>query len=189
VLDLAAWAGVLRERGCRRTVLVGHSLGGVKCAYWMAQQRPDDITALVAVSAPRIVYEVLSTGPRGAEFLRDYATAQQLVAQGQGQQLMEIAFPLPYLVTGAGFLDKYGPEQRYDILAALPLVAVPWLAVYADQELDGAAFAGLPEACRQRGGHVVIVQGADHFYVGAHRELADHIERWLRNTLPSADSA
>lgn len=183
VHDLAAWAGFLRERGCRRIVAVGHSLGALKCAYWLAQSQPDFVAAFVAVSAPRIVYSVLSQGPHGEAFLRDHAEAARLVAEGRPQQLMEIAFPLPYVVTAAGFLDKYGREERYDLLTALGAVKCPWLATYAERELPGPAFAGLPDACRDRGGDVAIVGQTDHFYTGAHRELADHIERWLRKRL------
>lgn len=186
VLDLGAWTGALRERGCCRLVVVGHSLGALKCAYWLAREPVADVAALVAVSPPRIVHRALAAGPRGAEFLRDYAEAQRLAAEGHGQQLMEISYPLPYLITADGFLDKYGPEERYDVLAALPRVATRWLAVLAEHELGGAAFAGMPDACRACRGDVVIVQGTDHFYSGAHGELADHVERWLRAALASA---
>lgn len=101
---------------------------------------------------------------------------------------MAVQFPLPYLVSAAGYLDKYGPEERYNLLNFVDRVACPMLFTFGTIELRrGSAFEGLPEElpARVRNAHqlkVAIVSGADHFYSSGLGELAGQIEGWLRSS-------
>ena len=59
---------------------------------------------------------------------------------------MLVSFPLPYYVTAAGYVDRYGPEERYNVLGHLAAMRQPTLVTFGSAELANAAFAGLPEA-------------------------------------------
>jgi hypothetical protein len=98
---------------------------------------------------------------------------------------MLIRFPLTYYVSAAGFVDRYGPEEKYNVLRLLPRVAVPTLVTYGSTEMQGEiTFRGMSDAVERLSGaeksrQVAVIAGADHIYSGVHEVLAARIERWL----------
>lgn len=184
--DMAAWLEWLAGRGYGRIAVLGHSLGAVKAVYSLAHEMPAHVRCLVAISPPRLSHELFSASSQAAEFLWDYELAESRVREGRPQELLQVRFPLPYLVTAEGYLDKYGPQERYDILKYVDRVGCPMLFTFGSLELAHAvAFRGLPELLEARIGaqqrpRIAIVAGADHMYAGTHSELAAAIERWLR---------
>lgn len=188
-LDVAGWLAWLGSRGFERVVLVGHSLGAVKAIYSLAEASHPAVAAVVALSPPRLSHEHFSAGPRGAGFLTEYARIAALVESGQGETLVEVRFPLPYIVTAAGYVDKYGPAARYDLLKLVQHVACPLLFTFGTVEVQqGMAFRGVPEALAELPGYrnrfdVRLVAGADHIYSGCQSELAAGIKSWLDGVL------
>jgi len=193
--DLAAWVALLAARGYRRIGLLGHSLGGLKCIYTLAHaatnastahQPLEHVRALLAISPPRLSNSVFRASTHGPEFSAAFDAAQALVDAGRGDTLMESTFPLPYIVSAAGYVDKYGPHERYQILKLLAEVQLPTLIVYGSEEVArNIAFAGVPEAIEalpppNDHRRVAVIAGADHFYAGARSELLARLERWLR---------
>ncbi len=182
LLDLEAWLQYLQAQGASRIVLLGHSLGAVKGVYLLAHRPQVPVSHLVAVSPARLNYHHFRQSDQGAHFEQLMNHAQQLIRSGNPQGLMEVDFPLPYLVSAQSFVDKYGPENHYDLLALLPQVQVPQLYTFGTEELGHVAFSGLPEAIAQTGGDQVKVQviaGADHHYQGRLDELAEVILQQL----------
>jgi hypothetical protein len=53
--------------------------------------------------------------------------AQQLLAAGQPEAVVEAAVPVQQSFSARTYLDKYGPEGRYDILAHAPNAQLPAL--------------------------------------------------------------
>lgn len=188
--DVAAWLDFLAARGLSRVTVVGHSLGAVKAIYALANAPHAAAKGIVAISPPRLSYRFFRQSPRDAEFFASITTAQQYVAEGQGNTLMEVTFPLPYLITAAGYVDKYGPAERYNFMKLLPQVACPAFFTFGELELEqNAAFFGLADAVANAPAgpaarEVNTIPGANHFYVGVTTLLAARIEAWLRNTFP-----
>lgn len=193
--DLASWVALLAARGYRRIGLLGHSLGGLKCIYTLAHaainastehQPLAHVRALIAISPPRLSNSIFRASAHGPEFSTAFDAAQALVDARRGDTLIESTFPLPYIVSAAGYVDKYGPHERYHILHLLAEVQLPTLLVYGSEEVArNIAFAGLPEAIESLpppNDHrrVALIAGADHFYAGARSELLARLERWLR---------
>lgn len=186
--DVAAWLAYLRDRGYQRLGILGHSLGAVKAIYSQAQRPDPAVQWIVAISPPRLSYSAFLDDPRGEEFLRDYSRAHDLVRKGRTRELLEILFPLPYAISAEGFLDKYGPEERYDILKLIQRIACPLVLTYGTAELPtSAAFRGMPEAIAELTAsdrrQVMLVAGADHFYAGMYGDLWRMIETGLRRVL------
>ncbi|HUY89355.1 MAG TPA: hypothetical protein VMV10_11520 [Pirellulales bacterium] len=190
-LDVAAWVGWLVERGYRRIGLAGHSLGAVKAIYSLAhdvERSLSNVVGLLAISPPRLSYSHFCQGPSATEFQAELAAAEAHLREGRGETLMSIRFPLPYLVSAAGYVDKYGPAERYNVLDFAAAVRCPALYAFGAIELErNTAFRGLPEllgaqASQGADSKVAVIAGADHFYSGVHAELADRLEFWLRRT-------
>ena len=184
--DLAAWTAWLRERLGPRVAWLGHSLGAVKCLYANAQEPQLGPAGIIAVSPPRLSYSWFCSSPAASDFLTDYRQAEALVNAGQPTTLLEVKFPLPFVITAAGYLEKYGPDERYNYLRALNGLACPTLLTLGEVEANhNPAFQGIPAAiadlARKPGRfHLEMIAGADHFYSGVREPLLARIEAWLR---------
>ncbi len=188
-LDLAAWIEFLHARGYARIGLLGHSLGAVKAIYWLAQPGTAptaivSIAALVAVSPPRLSYSHYAASERAEVFLATFAKAQTLVDAGQGDSLMLVNFPLPYWVSAAAYVDRYGPGESYNVLRLIEQVPVPLLVTYGSRELQtDVAFRGMPEEIEKLPSKaprkVAVIAGGDHSYCSVEVSLAERIELWL----------
>jgi pimeloyl-ACP methyl ester carboxylesterase len=187
VLDLRAWLKLLRERGNERIALVGHSLGALKGIVALAGKEFPEITRLIAVSPPWLSYERFSAGRKKELFLATLEEAQALVDSGRGETLMEVLYPLPYVVTAAGYVDKYGQEERYNVSDLIGGVKVPTLVTFGTEELGaGGPFHGLPEEISRLAAEgtthaeVRVIEGANHQYLDRHEALAEAVLGWLR---------
>ncbi len=185
-LDIAAWLDYLDRRGFQRVGILGHSLGAIKAVYSEAHQPHQKTTCVIAASPPRLSYDCFRTGPDRGTFLESFSLAERRVQEGRGGELIEARFPFPILITAAGYIDKYGPAERYNITKFASRVRSPLLFTYGGQELaaGGIAFAGVPEALEglpQEGQRLAVatIPAADHNYTGKHHELAAVIIRWL----------
>ena len=184
VHDIAAWLELLGKRGFARVALVGHSLGAVKSLYTQAHGPSSSVTAIAALSPPRLSYlafrNAMSSG-----FFDCIARAEELVAKGEGETLMEVRFPLPLLISAAGYVDKYGKAERYNYFRFLEQVRQPTMFVFGSEELAAGLipFAGAPEEIARVPAHgprrVEIVAGADHFYRGVEEDGAAVVREWL----------
>jgi len=187
-LDIAAWLNVLAERGFRRIGIIGHSLGAVKSVYAATNGPLPNVAALVAVSPPRLSYSHFAQSVRGPGFLAELAAAEKHVAECRPEAIMDIHFPLPYLITAAGYLDKYGPEERYNILNLVDRLPLPTLFTFGGSEIQqGIAFRGTLERLEEKkaagaGLSTAVVAGGDHHYTGVQGDLLNAVERWLRKS-------
>jgi len=169
--DLAAWIDLLQQRCGSRIGLIGHSLGAVKCLYAMAAEPDPRVVRLVAVSPPRLSHSWFLASDRAAEFRNAYDQAQALVGAGEPEALMEVRIPLPFVVTAAGYVEKYGSDERYNYLKWIDKIACPTLVTFgAIEARDNMAFRDAAAALAGAVG-VVMIDGADHFYTGVREAL------------------
>jgi putative acetyltransferase len=125
-------------------------------------------------------------------FRETFARAEQLVEQGQPGALLEVQLPLPMVISAAGYVEKYGPHERYNYLRFLRGVRIPTLVIFGGQEVESnMAFQGAPEAVGALAAvesriEVNTVPGADHFYTAKRTEVLHAMDRWLR-TLARAE--
>ncbi len=185
-LDLTAWIALLRERGYQRIGLLGHSMGAIKAILTLAGDDAPAVEALVAASPPRLSHERFNQSSQGEGFRQTLAQCEQMVSDGRGDELIFVKFPLAYYITAAGFLDRYGPEERYNVLRLVSRVKCPTLATFGSSEVQAhEAFCGMPEelpplATPENSLQVAVIAGADHNYTGCHDSLAAVIDKWLR---------
>ncbi len=193
--DVAAWIDLLQQRGFARIGLLGHSLGAVKAIFTLAAESKPKVAALVAISPPRLSYSYFCQTSRADGFLQTYAAAEALVRADRGDELLLVKFPLPYHVSASGYIDRYGPQERYNVLRLLDRVKCPTLVTYGSSEVQGDfAFRDMPEAIEklataENSLQVAVIAGADHIYTGLHDTLAARITSWLRRLAPVSESA
>jgi pimeloyl-ACP methyl ester carboxylesterase len=182
--DLSAWVEWLRPRAGPRIGMLGHSLGAVKCLYALSH-KPELATRVLALSPPRLSYAWFCASPERERFLETYRRAEQVVQDGQPHTLIEVPLPLPFVIAAAGYLEKYGPEERYNYLRFLGGVRCPVLVTLGSLEVQNSlAFRGAPEALaelRRSNVAVELIAGADHFYNGVRENLLAHLQAWLES--------
>jgi dienelactone hydrolase len=186
--DLTAWVDWLRRQAKAgpRVGLIGHSSGALKCLYALAQEPLPDVRCLVALSPPCLSYARFCASPDGPEFLQTYALAEQQVSEGRPAALLDVKLPLPFVVTAAGYVEKYGPDERYNYLRFIAGVPCPTLVTFGGREVESnMAFRGAPEelallAPRHGRLRVEVIAGADHFYTGTRDEVIRRAEEWFR---------
>lgn len=179
--DLAGWLAFARSRVGPRVGVMGHSLGAVKTLFAAAHESEFDPSLIVAVSPPRLSYSAFRASSRRDEFLQTFERAQGLVDAGQPNALIEVDIPLPMIISAAGYVDKYGPDERIDFTPLVERIACPILFVFGGSEVgSNVAFQGLPTTLRslrpsRYGREVAEIAEADHFYSGKRTELCDLI--------------
>jgi len=184
--DLAGWIAWLQQHVGPRIALLGHSLGAVKCLYALAQTPAPPVAAVIAISPPRLSYSWFCQSAQAAAFLDTYRHAEALVRQGQPQALLEVKLPLPFVITASGYLEKYGPDERYNYLNFLAAVPCPTNLLFGGVEVESnMAFQQAPDEVRRlvaKKPHIEIdlVPGADHFYTGLRTEAWNKIDAWLQ---------
>ena len=186
-LDLAAWLKFLQQRGLKRVLLVGHSLGAIKSIYAQSLEQYETVVGVVGISPPRLSHRAFMSSLESSVYFESLATAEDLIRAGKPNELFEARFPFPLLITAAGYVEKYGPAERYNIVNYVPQLACPALFVYGSKELEtGPSFAGMPDTLRGLPGtsprKVTVVPDADHNNTGVNDALAAEIRTWLTTT-------
>jgi pimeloyl-ACP methyl ester carboxylesterase len=186
LLDLDGALGWLGERGYRRFVLFGHSLGGVKVLYYQGHRRRRDVSGVVSCSTPKHFYS--HRAGEQADFAGHIAEAEALVAAARGDELLRApAGSGMGLFSARTYVNKYGREERTDVRPHAGRLGCPLLATAGSREPAFVAHAReLVAAAGPEGGACVVVEGAEHFYRGHTDVLASEVLRWLERAIASA---
>ena len=110
--DITAWLGFAQARGFKRVGVWGHSLGAVNTIYFLSVQDDARITCAIASSPPRFAYALYDERLHAV-----LQRAQTLVDAGTPDELVQAQVPVQRRFAAQTYLDKYGPDARYDYLA------------------------------------------------------------------------
>ncbi len=191
-LDWRAWIEFARAAGMERIAVWGHSLGAVKSIYYMAKERDSDVKAVVAISPPRLSHSAYRGTEEWPEFEALYLQAKRHVDEGNPEMLMALTRPLALVLAAKTVVEKYGPEERFNIMRYIPDVPVPLLLTIGSKEgvevgYTGSriSFAGLAADIEKLSGELehltfASVEEADHMYTGRVKELWGVIRPWLQ---------
>jgi pimeloyl-ACP methyl ester carboxylesterase len=182
--DLTAWLDFAETRGFARIALWGHSLGAVKTVYFLSVQDDVRIAYAVASSPPRFEYAMYAASAEGASFQSAIQRAQALVSGGTPNELIQAQVPVRRQFAARTYLDKYGPDARYDYMAHLPRIGKPLLLTVGSLEADNVSFAGLVQdgpTFAERWPNVSFrsIEGADHAYTDRTDQLWSAVDAWL----------
>jgi pimeloyl-ACP methyl ester carboxylesterase len=183
--DWEAWVDFAQAAGYQRIGLWGHSLGATKSIYYMATQREPRVRCMVAGSPPRFSYAAFADLEEGEAFKQIASQAQLYIDRGHPETLIDAIYPIPLLVTAEVFIQKYGPEETYDILKYIPSVQCPLLIMVGTEEAQTMmAFQGLPPLLEKLAGAMdnvtfAAIPGADHAYTHQRDYVWGEVSRWL----------
>ncbi|MES2482399.1 MAG: alpha/beta fold hydrolase [Pseudomonadota bacterium] len=184
VFDFQAGQRWLAERGHRKIVIAGHSLGGLKAAYTQAHAPSEDVVGLAMFSSPRLPDDKVWDWSAHQQLL---ARCHDMVAQGRGEELMHVDMPtntpaMKGLMCYATYINKYGPEAATTALRYADRIRVPTLLLAGDHEKPQLSFSIDMEAALVNAPSVrrVMVQDCDHIYSGRFQQVADAALGWLR---------
>jgi pimeloyl-ACP methyl ester carboxylesterase len=188
VSDIGAGARFLHERGASRIVLIGHSLGVNRVAYYQAQLVDPAIRGLVLLAGVGNAHQVaVLAGGRATVELLDEA-ARRIAENDRADELMEVPFgplgpPGRYLFTPRSLISHGGPSTNSDYFKWLPEIEPPLLMVHATA--DVFSFVQRPalakqSAVRSARADIVYIEGADHEFSQHGAALAEVVARWLR---------
>ena len=186
--DWRAWISYLWDRGYRTVLLWGHSRGAVKTAYYMGMENDPRIRACIVASPPQFSYSRWMRSPQADLFAAHLAEARGWVDKGEPDVLIRVKVPMEYMSGAATYLDKYGPEEKYDVIRHLPKIRCPVLAISGTEEVAlRFGFDGLPEGferVRQTKPDLtpLSVPGGDHLYTGKQDFVLARVLDWLKSS-------
>ncbi len=192
--DVSAWLDWLASRGLKRVALVGHSMGAVKAIYSQAHAPHAAVSAILAASPPRFQHTWFQQHAKGERFREDFAKAQELIARGQGESLIYVAQPLPYIASAASYVEKYGPEDKYDFVPLLARLKAPALLLVGElSEQSSPAFDQTLSAISKIQDKLPLVSaervpGADIAYRGQLDAPWVRFAGWLKKNPPKPPS-
>ena len=189
-IDWKCWIDFAQAQGFERIGLWGHSLGAVKTIYYMATENDARIKRVIASSPPRFSHSAYLARNDGHIFGDQVEIAQKLADAGEMDAVFAITVPTRALMTTRTFFDKYGPEERYDIMKHLPGITPPILVIIGGLEgnnpkdPDRFGFGGLADMVSEfadgaDNASFSLIEGGDHFYTGLTHELWIAVEGWL----------
>jgi pimeloyl-ACP methyl ester carboxylesterase len=87
LLDIDSWLSLLERKGHDRVLLVGHSHGALKAAYY-SSERPDDTRVIALGLLSPSDDQLIQQGALGARYPEALELANEMIARGEGQALM-----------------------------------------------------------------------------------------------------
>ena len=189
--DWQAWLDLAEAAGYRKIALWGHSLGAVKSIHYMSTQQDPRVSCVVAGSPPRFSYSTYLAASGRDGLVRDYERAKQLIDQGHPETLIDVDFPRQSTSAAWTYIDKYGPDERYDVVKHIPNVKIPLLVTIGG--LEGVVvgegnslmqFEGLASQMEKMAGELdnltfEPIPEADHAYTGQREYASKVISGWL----------
>jgi pimeloyl-ACP methyl ester carboxylesterase len=170
--EITHWLGWLQSKGSREVVLIGHSAGGNRFAYFMAYQPVPEVSKMVLTTPGTGDHSaVTGDGYRaryGKELAPIVARAQSLVDQGRGDEIMQdvdFTYCPAARVSAHSFVSLYGKSVGHRLFPQiLPRLEVPTLIIGATEDNIAPDMEKLvtPFVDGERI-RLVMIEGASHF--------------------------
>jgi len=187
-IDLRAGIDHLTERGYRSIGLLGHSMGAVRVAYYAATEDDGRVTTVVPVSPVRLSYSYFMESEDAEEFAANIEVARRLIARGEPEGVFRVGHPIPQLFSAASFLDKHGPEEKYNLINHAHGIRVPMLTLNGSLEthsrLRDMAQDLAVAAVNSPKAETLMVEGGEHSLVNRTTEASDAVLKWLAALTP-----
>ena len=180
--DIAAGLRLLKGRGYRRLVLIGHSYGSAKVAFSHTVKPDPEVEGLILCSPAALMRDVWKyyLDVSYEEAVRE---ATRLVDAGQGEQFVIFRHggPMPLISTARTFLSVWGPDTAMDIRNFIGELAKPLLVTICEGDRICMSYSRsiYEHASRAEPREFLVFPGGDHYYTGAEGPLERAVCAWL----------
>jgi pimeloyl-ACP methyl ester carboxylesterase len=191
VEEISAWVQWLKEKGAASITLAGHGRGANQAGLY-AINRLDKTVKRVVLMAPQMQTEEKAEADYHARFGRslrqELAKAEELVAQEEGNQLVDVPGFLTCSkaqVTAGAFANYYGANAKFKTTNLLQSIKVPVLLAVGDADPSLSEIrAAEPEFANLKTVTFAVIPGADQEFrdLGAD-ELAKKIKEFIGHRL------
>jgi len=194
VIDIKAWLEFFRSKGYEKIILQGYSQGGGKAVYFLNEKPQADIAALVLMSPADAAGLLKKYDPQNFE--KDLALANDMVAQGRGNELLPRPIRGMYYVSAKSFVNEFGKDTKANIFPVfengnfekLENIKIPVLAFYGSKEnlcvnSPKEDLAIIASHLKNKNSKTAIIDGADHTYHKCENQVADLVVNWLKEFL------
>ena len=182
-IDMDAAITWLAERGYQRIGILGHSMGAVKVVYYQAHLQDARVAAVVSSSPVRLSHTYFLSSEAAEEYRGYYEQAKGLMESGQPDALFPVNFPIPHMFSAKAYIDKHGPEGRYNLVDYASKVRCPLLIAAGSLEthprLKDCASDVYDTVRDNPSAKLFIQEGADHGWSGMRDQLADAVLQWV----------
>jgi pimeloyl-ACP methyl ester carboxylesterase len=191
VEEIAAWVLWLKEKGASSITVAGHGRGANQVALYAINRLDKSVKRAVLIS-PLMQSEAKAEAEYRARFGRslrqELAKAEELVANEQGNQLVDVPGFLSCVkpqVTAGAFANYYGANAKFKTTNLLQSIKIPVLVAVGDADPAAneikaaeAEFSGIRTVT------VAVIPGADQDFgdLGAD-ELARKIKEFIGHKL------
>ena len=187
--DLKAGIDWLVKQGHHRVGVFGHSMGAVKVAYYQAVEQDPRVAAVVPSSPVRLSHSYFLKSEGAAEHRKNMERAKALVDAGKGDEVFAVTFPMPHMFSAKSYLDKHGPEERYNLLKYVDKIQCPLLIMAGSLEthprLRDCASDMYWLVRHHPQAKLIITDGADHGYTGMLDRLSANVVDWTGSLTPA----
>lgn len=187
-LDLKAGIDWLWDEGYRQIAILGHSMGAVRATYYVASQSDSRLAAIIPVSPVRLSCSHYLASKDAGVFQEIIDRAQLLESGGNGLELMDVSFPIQQLFSASSYLDKHGPQERYNLVKLAPNIEIPMFVLAGSRETHtrlkdmaqdlAAAVVNSPQV------DCTIIEGGEHALANMKREASAAVFSWLAAVTP-----
>ena len=188
--DWFAWLDSANEHGFERACLWAHSLGAVKNIYFLAREKDSRISHALASSPPCFSQSTFLARANGYLFETAMQEAKRLEDNGRTDIIFPIEVPTVAMMTAGTFFDKYGADERYNILNLLPDIETPLFLTLGGLEgvqtdhPSAFAFEGMADRLSElaegkNNTTFKLIEDADHFYRGQSESLWLAAQNWF----------
>ena len=191
LLDIEAWLDFLVQRGHGGTVLLGHSFGAHKAAFYQSERGDERVRGLILMSPAD---QALWVEAMGSEAELMLSSASEKVSSAQGDALVH-AGPAPYplsartlhslFVTAKPDIFRFSkPDEPWQVVSRLScaiLITMGTVAEFISTSPQAALATLKAKAVSSSRCDTVVLEGAPHNYRGHEAEVNKVIMGWLRD--------
>lgn len=184
-MDITPWIDLAISGGAQRVVVVGHSFGANKVAYYQAVKQDPRVLGIVCASAD----------VKWHADTDKVALAERLEAKGRAEEILPQLEAAWYRTSVQTFLARARIAQH--VLASdtqtpyIAAVKCPILAFYGTEEDWCGTQSDLDNIKRNATGSprvdTCLLEGADHIYWGKAAQTANLISGWLEELVTESD--
>ncbi|MBE0599526.1 MAG: alpha/beta fold hydrolase [Desulfuromonadales bacterium] len=180
--DIEAGLRLLKQRGYRRLVLVGHSYGASKAAYSQILEPDPDVMGMILCSPAALMRDVWKyyLDIPYEEAVRE---AQGMVEAGQGEKFVIFRHrgPAPIICTAQTFLSVWGPNPGPDLCKFIGEWNRPLLVTVCQGDRICRDYSRVvyEHAGNAEPRELALLAGGNHDYHRAEESLEQVLLTWL----------